>query len=111
MTQKLDDAMTAATLGLHEKALNLIPSNDSGHQHIIRQIQIKALEGLERKEDLLRLLDPPQSQEESVKIISVLLDCGRFDDAEGRLLAMSHLIDQAVFRELAGVIASRRAIS
>ena len=111
MTQRLDDAMTAATLGLHEEALNLLPPNNSDHQHLVRQIQIKALEGLERQEDLIKLLDPPQSQEEAVRIISVLLDCGRFDDAEARLPAMSHLIDQAVFRELAGIIATRRAIS
>ena len=109
--QRLDDAMTAESLGLHEEALNLLPSISSDHQHPIRQIEIKALEGLERQEDLLRLLNPPQNQDEAVKIISVLLDCGRLDDAEARLPAMSHLIDQAVLRELAGIIATRRAMS
>ena len=111
LIQRLDDAMTAATIGLHEEALGLLPSNSSDHQHLIRQIRIKALEGLERQEDLLRLLDPPQNQEEAVKLISVLLDCGRLHDAESRLPSMSHLIDQAIFRELVGIIAARRAMS
>ena len=98
-------------MGQYEKALQLIAGVGSSHSHQKRLIKIEALEGLGRKDELIELIDPPQGQDEAVKVISLLLDCGRFDDAEARLPAMSSLIDQTVFRELAGIIATRRAIS
>ena len=110
VTQQLDDAMTAVTLGQNEKALDLLPSNSSEHPRLKRQIQIRALEGLERHEDLLKLLDPPQSQDEAVKVISLLLDRGRFTEASMRLQTMSAFIDPSIFGELTAVIAARREI-
>ena len=110
-TQRIDDAMTEVSVGQYEKALQLIAEVEPSHCHDKRLIKIEALEGLGRKDELIELLDPPQGQDEAVKVISLLLDCGRFDDAEARLPAMSELIDQAVFGELAGIIATRRAIS
>ncbi len=111
VTQRLDDAMAAVTLGRNEEALDLLPSSGSDHLHVKRQIQIKALEGLGRHEDLLRLLDPPQSQDEAVKVISLLLECGRFTEASMRLQTMSALIDPSIFGELTAVIAARKVIS
>ena len=111
VAQRLDDAMAAVTLGRHEDALDLLPSSSSDHPHLKRHIQIKALEGLGRQEDLLRLLDPPQSQGEAVKVISLLLECDRFTEASVRLQTMSALIDPATFIELTAVIAARKVIS
>ena len=110
-TRRIDDAMTAVSECQYEEALRLIAGVESSHSHQKRLIKTAALEGLGRNDELVELLDPPQGQDEAVKLISLLLDCGRFDDAEGRLAAMSSLLDQAVFRELAGIIATRRAIS
>ena len=111
VTQRLDDAMTALTLGRHQEALDLLPSSSSDHPQLRRQIQIKALDGLGRQKDLLRLLDPPQSQDEAVKVVSLLLELGRFTEASKRLQTMSALIDPATFRELSTVIAAREVIS
>lgn len=111
VTQQLDDAMTAVTLGRHEEALDLLPSGDSDHPHLRRQIQIKALEGLKRYEDLLMLLDPPQSQDEAVQIISLLLECDRFTEALMRLQTMSALIDPSTLRDLTAHIAARKEMS
>ena len=111
VVQRLDDAIMAVTLGRHEDALDLLPSSSSDHPHLKRHIQIKALEGLGRQEDLLRLLDPPQSQDEAVKVISLLLECGRFTEASVRLQTMSALIDPTTFRELTAVIAAKKMIS
>ena len=110
-TQRIDDAMTEVSVGEYEKALQLIAGIEASHCHEVRLIKIEALDGLDRKEELIELLDPPQGQDEALKIISLLLDCGRYDDAEARLPAMSALIDQAVFKELTSIIATRRAIS
>ena len=110
-TQRIDDAMTAVSVGQYEKALQLIAGVESSYANQRRQIKIKALEGLGRKDELIELLDPPQTQDEAVKIISLLLDCGRFDDAEAQLSTMSSLLDRATFRDLASYIATRRAIS
>lgn len=109
-TKRLDEAMTAVTLGQHEEALDLLPSSSSDHAHFRRQIQIRALEGLERHEDLLKLLDPPQSQDEAVKVISLLLELGRNIEASQRLAVMSTLIDPATLRELRAVIAAKEVI-
>ena len=111
VTQRLDDAMTALTLGRHEEALDLLPLSSSDQPHLKRQIQIKALEGLGRQEDLLKLLDPPQGQDEAVRIISLLLGLGRYTEASKRLAAMSAMIDPATLKELELVIAAREVIS
>ncbi len=109
-TRRLDEAMTAARQGQHERALELLPATSTAYAHVRRHIEIKALEGLDRIEELLNLLDPPQNQDEAVKIISLLIDDNRFDEASKRLHTMSTLIDQPLYRELCGVIEARKAI-
>ena len=64
---------------------------------------------LGRLDELLKLLDPPQNQDEAVKVISLLLDNNRFNEASERLQAMSTLIGQPLFGELLGVVEARRA--
>ena len=107
-TQRLDDAMTAVKTKQYKKALLLLAEINSSHSHKKRQIKIRALEGLGRKEELTRLLDPPQSVDEVFKVISLLLDAGRFDEAEIRLDAASAFVDRPLFEELTATITARR---
>ena len=108
ITQQLDDAMTAVTVGQYKEALELLTGIDSSRADKKRQIQIEALNGLERHEELIELLDQPQSVDEAVRLVSLLIDFHRFDEASERLTAMRELVGPALFNELAGIIAARR---
>ena len=110
-TQRLDDAMTAVATEQYEKALELLAEINTSHSHEKRQIKIRALDGLGRQEELIELLDPPQSVDEVVRVISLLLDSGRFDEAVVRLNAASALVDRALFEELTTTITARRMTS
>ena len=107
-TQRLDDAMTSVATGQYEKALELLAEVDTSHAHEVRQIKITALDALARHEELIELLDPPQSVDEVFRVISLLLDAGRFDEAEIRLKAASAFVDGAIFEELTATITARR---
>ena len=107
-TQRLDAAMKAVATEQYERALELLAEINTSHSHEKRQIKIRALEGLGRQEELIELLDPPQNADEVVRVISLLLDGGRFDEAEVRLNAASALVDRALFEELTVTITVRR---
>ena len=111
ITRKLDEAMEAATLGQYERALELLPADCADYAQVKRPIKIKALEGLDRIDELLNFLDPPQNQDEAVKIISLLVDNDRFDEASERLQTMSTLIGQPLYGELGGIIEARRTFA
>lgn len=108
ITQQLDDAVTAVTVGQYEKALDLLIGIDSSHADEKRQIQIEALNGLGRHEELIELLNQPQSVDEAARLVSLLIDFHRFDEASERLTAMRELVGPALFNELAAIIAARR---
>ncbi len=110
-TQRLDDAMTAVATEQYERALELLAEINTSHSHEKRQIKIRALEGLGRQEELIKLLDPPQSVDEVVKVTSLLLDARRFDQAAVRLNAASAIVDRALFEELTATITARKMIS
>ena len=107
-TQQLDDAMTAVTTEQYEKALSLLDCIGPYHVHAKRQIKIRALEGLGRRAELTEFLDPPQDPDEVVRLISLLLEARRFDDATTQLGAASTLIDHATFADLTTTIAKER---
>ena len=109
--QYLDNAMTAVATGQYERALELLPEIGPSHSDEKRQVKIKALEGLGQNEELIRLLDPPRTVDEVTKIISLLLDTNRFDEAKALLETASALVDPATFEELARTIVVRRMIS
>ena len=109
--QRLDDAMTAVATENYERALKLLAVIDTSHSDEKRQIKIRALEGLGRQEELIELLDPPQSVDEVVRAISLLLDARRFDEAAVRLNAASAFVDCALFEELTATITARRMTS
>ena len=106
--QRLDEAMTAVAVGRYEESLELIADMPSCNSAVKRQIEIKALDSLGRKERLIELLDPPQNADEAVKLIALLLDAGRFDEAADRLQASAGLLDGSLLNEIKATIAARR---
>jgi hypothetical protein len=109
--QHLDKAMTAVATGQYEWALELLSKIGPSHSDEKRQVEIQALEGLGQSEELIRLLDLPRTADEVTKIISLLLDNNRFDEAESRLETASALVDRATCEQLAATIAVRRMTS
>ena len=107
----LDDALTAVANQKYEHALDLLHGIDPSHSHERRQIKILALENLGRHSELIELLNPPQNVGEVVKVIAMLLNARRFDDATSCLEAASALVDKAVLKELTATIAARRTTS
>jgi len=108
----LDEAMTATRLGEFEKALELVPKIVSpAHSSQKRKIEVEALEGLGRHEALLDLIRPPQSPDEAIRAISLLVDSNRFDEAELELKRSSGLLNPAIANDLAAHIAGSRMLS
>jgi hypothetical protein len=99
-----DEAMEAVALGGFTRALQL--ADELGPQSAIRkrQIQSEALMGLGRINDLLRVLNPPQTADELIRCISALLNERRFDEAAEWLDANGSLLDDATARDLAHTI-------
>ena len=110
-TKLVDDAMTAVSAGEYAKALDLIGGVDSTHSETIRLITINALDGLGNRDELIKVLDPPQNVDEVVKYLSLLLEDGRYEEASAMLETASKLIDKASYEGLAAVIAAKRAVS
>ncbi len=109
-THILDEAMTAVTTEHYEKALNLLDSIECSHSHAKRQVKIMALDGLGRQRELTELLNPPQTADEVVRLISLLLEEKRIDEATAQLDAASALIDHAMYRCLTVTIEKERSI-
>ncbi len=110
--QLLDEAMTATKLGDFEKVLELVPKIMSpAHSSQKRQIEIEALAGLGRHEALLDLIRPPQSPDEAIRAISLLVDSNRFDEAELELNGALGMLDPGTANDLAAHIAVARTLS
>ncbi len=75
--QRLDEAMTAVGAKRYEDALTLIADIPSSRSKERRLIEVEALKGLGRKEQLIELLDSPRSVDEVCQVISLLLDAGQ----------------------------------
>lgn len=112
VAQLLDDAMNAVRSGQFEKALELrgqLP--DSVPSGTKRQVEIEALRGLERYDELLDILSTPETPDEAIFAISMLLETDRLDDAEIQLEAGAALLDLATLKELAAAITTRRMLN
>ena len=109
--QHLDKAMTAVATGQYEWALELLSKIGPSYSDEKRQVEIQALEGLGQSEELIRLLDLPRTVDEVTKIISLLLDNNRFDEAAAHLETASGLVDRATCEQLSATIAVRRMTS
>ena len=109
--QRLDEAMTAVSERRYEQALALISHIPSCRSTEKRKIEIEALNGLGRHHNLIELLDPPQSIDEAIEVISLLLDFGRFDEAAARLQASESFMTPGIMNDLKATIAARRTIA
>ena len=110
-THQLDAALKAVSLKQYEKALELIADIDSSYSWQKRLIEIEALDGLGRHDELIGLLDPPQNADESIRVIALLMEAQRFDEAEARLAASSAFVDSNLQGKLSAEIAARRMLS
>ena len=109
--RRIDDAMTAVSAGRYKEALDLIAGIDSSYCDTIRLISIEALDGLGHRDELIELLDRPRTVDEAFKVISLLLDDGRHDEAFSKLESVRELVGQPHFIELTEVITARRMLS
>ena len=105
---KLDEAITAVTERNFQKALDVLADISPCHAAKIRQIKIEALNGLGRVDELVDVLDPPQTIDELTRLISILLDMGRTEDARSRLEASKDMLDKPTGDQLKERIALRR---
>lgn len=111
ITRRLDDAMTAVGAGQFEQALRMLSEVSRSVPEKARQIEIKALDGIGCRERLIEVLSPPQNVDEAMKLMSMLLDEGRFDEAARQLEASRAMIGPALYGELADKIAVGRMAS
>ena len=107
---RLDDAFRAIENGRYQDALLMIAEDSGLRIRERRQVLIAAFEGLGRHDDLLAILDRPQNTDESVKLISLLIENEQFEKAETTLQDNLDSIDSATAASLMGTIAARRMI-
>lgn len=107
-TQQLDAAIAAVRRGEFETALKLAKGIAPSDAHPARQIIIEALDGLGRQDDLVDFLTPPQSPDELVRLIALLLELKQYDKAQNQLEGSAEMLDGVLARELAGTIKARR---
>lgn len=108
---QLDDALAAVSTGNYARALALVESFGPTHELQKRQVQVEALSGLGQDDEVLALLNPPRTIEEVVRAVSMLLERRRFDEAQERLDAGTHLLDANTASDLASMINARRMAS
>ena len=108
LVQRLDEAMMAVGAKQYEQALALAADIPSCYSTERRRIEVEALRGLGRHQQLLKLLNPPANVDEAVEAVSLLLGAGRFDEATVRLQASKSLLPPNLFKEIETTIAVRR---
>ena len=111
VAQVVDDAMTASHLKQYEEALHLVKGLPPSQAPEIRLIKVMALEGLNRMDELVALLDPPESVDEAVRVIALLLNADRYDEAQALLERAAGLLDKSLHDGLARTISARRLAS
>ena len=105
--RRLDDAMTAVAQERFGDALEFTANIPPARWPERRRIQIEALRGLGRQEELVESLDPPQNVDEVIELISLLLDAGRFDDARNVLQDSRSSLTPSVLSDLRATIIAR----
>lgn len=105
---KLDQAAAAVAARDFEEALKLVGDISPSHESQKRQVQIEALSGLERIDELMAVLDPPKTVEELVRLVAVLLGQGRTEDAMAQVRASNDMLDKTTSDQLNEQIAVRR---
>ena len=92
----------------YEQALAFIANIPSCRSTEKRRLKIEALKGLGRKQQLIELLDPPQSADEATQVISLLLEIGQLDEATARLQASESLLTPGIINDLKATIAASK---
>lgn len=109
VTERLDDAMTALREGQFHAALSLADGVDDLSKALQRrQITVEALVELGRVDELVALLNPPQTVDEVVRGVSVLINAERFDEAERLIELGSDLTDSGLADDLRAQVKARR---
>lgn len=108
---RLDDAFAAVEGADYARALELVEDLGPAHAVQKRQIQVEALCGLGENDEVLALLNPPQSAEDVIRVLSMFLERQQFDEAEEWLGAAAPLLDGGTANDLASVIKARRMAS
>ena len=107
----LDDTMTAAGTGQYERALELLHRlPDSVPSRTKRQVQVEALHGLGRHDELLAVLSIPETPDEAILAVAILLELDRLDDAASQLESGAPLLDPGTLSDLTATIAARRML-
>ena len=109
--RQLDEALEAVRGEHYAEALKLADVLDAPHNQEQRRIRIEALANLGRTNELIALLDPPQGVDEAVRLVSLLLDAGRLDEATRCLDAASALVGRSMHQDLSAAILAKRMIS
>ncbi len=104
----LDDAFAAVETGDYARAMELVEDLGPEHEFQKRQIQVEALSGLGQNDEVLALLNPPQTIEEVTRAVSMLLERRLFDEAVERLEVGEQLLDRSTANALASMIKARR---
>lgn len=105
--RRLDDAIGAVAERRFGDALESITDLPPARATEGRRIQIEALRGLGREQQLIEVLNPPQNVDEVVELISLLLDAGRFDEARDVLEGSSPSLPPSVLNDLSAAISAR----
>ena len=98
--KRIDEAMAAVAEERFDQALASLASIPPSRSTERRRVEIEALRGLGRVEALVEGLSPPQSADETVELISLLLEAGRLHEAQEALDVSKELLSQALFRDL-----------
>ena len=104
----LDDAMNAARRGDYSVALKLLSRVDPSHDIAKRQVKIEALRGLGLENELITLLEPPQSGDELIQLVAMRLKRNEVDSAELALNEAQHLLDTGTARDARARINARK---
>ena len=107
----LDDAMASLAAGDYEASLELVTRVGPSYGQRTRQVKAEALNALGRNEELIALIDPPQTAEETVKLISKLIEVRRFDRASAVLSAGASMVSGGLARDLSQKIETLRMLT
>ena len=109
--RRYDDVMMALGEKQFDKVLKILPEISAHLPRTARQIEIYALEGMGDHERLIGVLSSPQSVDEAIQLISILLNLNRIDEADNQLSISQTMFDPTLFNELSKRIEIEKMIS
>ena len=107
----IDEAITAIGKGKFEDALAIVSRLPIESSVKRREIEIEALRGLGKVDELIRTLNPPKTVTEVAELIHLLLDQRKYDEAQNLLINAESFVPNAIQRDLQEQILVRRMIA